>query len=86
MTWITAQPPQHRTVFRKLRVKPRLLPTAPIQPDFNLSFEAEDDEVESNAEQCDIANSDAPLLREELEAWDAASDEAFDNLEGSHVE
>lgn len=49
-----------------LQKSPRLLATAPMLSDFNLSFDPDDDDVESVGS--------AVELRTELAAWDAASD------------
>ncbi len=81
MTWLTGRSQQTPTALPLMRESPRLLPTAPIRPDFNLSFEAEDEvseHVESDSVSLDLGNAQ---LQAELNAWDAASDEAFEGTD-----
>ena len=64
-----------------MRETPRLLSTAPICRDFNLSFEAEeaaDDRVETEPS---FPDHGAMQLRAEVDAWDSASDEALEGTD-----
>jgi len=83
MAWqILDKASQSRKLSPSLNAKPRLLRTAPIHPNFNLSCETEDEDEWNVAEQPQVSSDFTDSeLQAEMDAWDAASDEAFEELE-----
>jgi hypothetical protein len=67
---------------------PRFVPTESIAPGFNTTPESDpwEENVSSECDSPTEAAGDQSSLRDELEAWDAASDEALENFENSLLE
>lgn len=64
-----------------MRESPRLLSTTPIRPDFNLSFEAEEEAADRVETEPSFPDHGALQLRAEIDAWDSASDEALEGMD-----
>lgn len=85
MQWRILEKARNRkTGARVSPSSPRLLTTSPVCPDFNRQLEPEswrDTGIEEE-QQVGADNVD-PALQAELDAWDAASDEALEGVENS---
>jgi len=81
MMWVIAK--KKKGTARVSPSAPRLVPTAPVDPGFNEPLEADHWEEVNSEESTQKAVPGNRALQEELDAWDAASDEALENLEDS---
>jgi hypothetical protein len=82
MTWLIGKSRQAPATLPLMRESPRLLSTAPIPSDFNLSFDVEESVNEFADSTPEFPDAGAANLQAELDAWDSASDEAFEGAEG----
>jgi len=83
MPWQISRESSNRSLIRPMPSSPRLVPAAPITPDFNCAFGSDPwEDLATEVEPQGKAVEDLDL-QAEIDAWEAASDDAFENLEES---